>query len=133
MVRPASRRIQKYDKKLDPDVVGKRFTALRSSMQKSQAVVLSGMAAAETKAKTYLEAQGIPSIDVPNYLFFVRELVKLNKKFAAHTRRCEAFQLLQKWIDRGLDRDLLAGLLGIFAFRPDCRYDEDLYDCAIYS
>jgi hypothetical protein len=116
MVRPATRRRQKYEAKIDPDVLRSRILAFKSAMTEQMDEKASELATLETQVKSILEAQTttIYSPFIPMYLNVGRELYRLSKKFGGKTFEGEAVAVLDKWKTRGLNKDVLSEIAGLF-------------------
>jgi len=116
MVRPAVRRRQKYEAKIDPDVLRSRILAFKSSMTEQMDEKAAELATLETQVKSILEAQTttVYSAFVPMYLNVGRQLYRLSKKFGGATFEAEAKIILDKWKARGLSATILAAIAKLF-------------------
>jgi len=114
MVRPQVYRIKKYENKVTGDVVKARFDALKEVMKEQQEVRFSDLVNLETTIKSIVEPEGVPSILIPHYLNFGRELYSLVQRFSGVTLGNEAKLVYEKWKSRGLNAELLKTIAGAF-------------------
>ncbi len=114
MVRPQTYRIKKYDAKITGDVVKARFDALKSVMVEQQEVRFSDLVNLENTVKSIVEPKGVPTILIPHYLNFGRELYSITQRFSGATLNTEATLVYQKWKARGLDPALLKAIAQAF-------------------
>ena len=108
MVRDATRRKRRYEEKIDPDVIGARFRDLKDVMVDQQSEYFPQIANVEAKVKQEVEAAGVPSYQVAQYINVGRECYSIAKRFSQATRDQEAQRVVDKWASRGLDGPLLA-------------------------
>lgn len=119
MRRNGKRRLEKYDANTDSDVLKKYIDNLKPLMLRSQSIYFNEMAIIEDKTKQLLESVGTPVYQIPNYLFFAREIYRIHRKFKLGTLSSSGQERLVKWVSRGLDEALLikiAGLQGVTLF-----------------
>jgi len=116
MVRDASRRKQKYEAKIDADVMRSRILAHKASMVEQMEAKTADLATLEAEVKRVIEGQTTPVYghQVPAYLNVGRELYRLSKHFSATTFTSEAEIVLDKWKARGLDVGLLNAVATLF-------------------
>ena len=114
MVRPQVYRIKKYEGKVVGDVVKARFDALKETMAEQQEVRFSDLVNLENTVKGIVEPQGVPTILIPHYLNFGRELYSLTQRFSGVTLNTEATLVFQKWKARGLQVALLKAIGSAF-------------------
>jgi hypothetical protein len=114
MVRPQVYRIKKYEGKVVGDVVKARFDALRDTMTEQQSVRFSDLVNLEQTVKGIVEPQGVPTILIPHYLNFGRELYSLTSRFSGTTLDNEAMLVFQKWKARGLTVAILKSIGSAF-------------------
>lgn len=121
MVRDAMLRIKKYEQKLDPTVIQTRFTALKEMMVDQVNVRFADLVTFENQVKlTILEAAGIPTINIPFYLNYAREVYTKGQRFSGTTLCNECSLILDKWVARGLDRDVLTDIAEAFGVTIPC-------------
>ena len=117
MVRDPTRRAAKYNVKIDPDSVATRFAELKDVMVEQVTEKFTELADLEAKAKAVLQGAGVPSIKVPFYLSYVRELYKIVRTHVGSTAVSEAQASKSKWVSRGLDdtvcKELASQLFGL--------------------
>jgi len=116
MVREAEKRLDKYKRKVDAEVLKTQTIALKPSMVSGQLQYFPEIASLEEKIKRLVEAKGVKTLQVRDYLNYGRELLNLSKRFSGTTLQAEAQLKLNKWQDRGLDGIILleeAQLLGL--------------------
>jgi len=114
LVRPQVYRIKKYEGKVVGDVVKARFDALKETMAEQQEVRFSDLVNLENTVKGIVEPQGVPTILIPHYLNFGRELYSLTQRFSGVTLNTEATLVFQKWKARGLQVALLKAIGSAF-------------------
>lgn len=107
VVRSSKKRLEKYTVKTEPEVLKRQITSLKSSMVKYQATYFKEISEIEARTKALIEKEGVAVFEVPNYLLFSREIFKLRTKFSKRTLDFESLLRLHKWLDRGLDLNLL--------------------------
>jgi len=118
MVREASRRQRKFEAKVDADVLRTQTLALKPLMVKGQAEYFPNIAMVESKVKTLVEAEGVSTLEVRDYINFAREMYKLSKKFSSVTLQAEAQNRVDKWVSRGLVGSLLVKIANLFGVSP---------------
>jgi hypothetical protein len=114
MVRSQTYRQKKYEVKIDADVIRSRFAGLKPIMVEQTAAKFTDLAANETNVKAVIEPLGIPTIQVPFYLNYARELYSLTQRFSGKTLENEAKLLGAKWKARGLTEDTLIKIAAQF-------------------
>jgi hypothetical protein len=114
LVRPQVYRIKKYEGKVVGDVVKARFDALKETMAEQQSVRFSDLVNLEQTVKGIVEPQGVPTILIPHYLNFGRELYSLTSRFSGTTLDNEALLVFQKWKARGLAVAILKSIGSAF-------------------
>jgi len=114
MVRPQVYRIKKYENKIVGDVIKARFDALRDVMREQQEVRFSDLVNLEETVKSIVEPQGVPTILIPHYLNFGRELYSKTQRFSGTSLQNEAKLVYEKWKARGLNVDLLKAIASAF-------------------
>jgi hypothetical protein len=118
MVRDAARRKEKYEAKIDADVMRSRILAHKDSMVAQMEAATADLATLETEVKRVIEGQTTPIFghEIPAYLNVGRELWKLSRKFSGTTMASEADVILDKWKAKGLSQwalTLIAQLFGV--------------------
>jgi len=116
MVRPAVYRKAKYEGKIDPEVIRSRITALKATMAEQMESRAAELATIETNIKAIIDAAptAVFAHMVPAYLNVGRELYRLSKKFAGKTFEVEAKLVCDKWLARGLNKDILVKIAELF-------------------
>jgi len=117
MVRDPTRRAAKYNVKVDPDSVASRFDQLKDVMVEQVTERFTQLADLEAKAKAVLQGEDVPSIKIPFYLSYVRQLFKIMRTHVGATAISEAQAVKDKWVARGLDdticKNLASQLFGL--------------------
>jgi len=113
-VRPHTFRQRKYKVKIDPDVVRTRFVGLKDLMVEQTEAKFADLVTFENQTKHICEAAGVPTILIPFYLNYARELYKKSIKFTGVTLQNEADLIADKWQARGLDRAVLVDIAAAF-------------------
>lgn len=118
MVRPASRRKEKYEAKIDADVMRSRILAHKSSMVEQMEVATADLATLEAEVKRVVEGYVSPvaSMMIPFYLNVGRELYKKSKKFSGNTFTAEAKVCCDKWFARGLYKPVIILIAALFGY-----------------
>jgi len=115
MVRDASRRKQKYEGKIDADVMRSRILALKDGMVEQMEAKTADLATLETEVKRVIEAQQTVFTHlIPAYLNVGRQLYKLQKNFGGNTFKAEADIVLDKWKAKGLTVAILTEIAKLF-------------------
>jgi len=114
MVRSQTYRQKKYEVKIDADVIRSRFAGLKEMMVEQTAAKFTDLAAFETNVKQIIEPLGVPTIQIPFYLNFARELYSLSQRFGGVTLTNEAKTLAVKWKTRGLTDTTLIEIAKVF-------------------
>jgi hypothetical protein len=114
MVRAQVYRQKKYEAKIDADVIRSRFAALKPTMEEQTTAKFTDLSSMESSIKAILEPLGVPTIQIPFYLNYARELYKLTSNFSGKTLADEAKVKYEKWKARGLDADKLKAIAESF-------------------
>jgi len=118
MVRDSEKRRRKFEAKVDPDTLKRQTAALKPMMVEGQAQYFSEIAIIETEVKSLVEAEGVTTLQVKDYLNYAREMYRLSKHFTGLSLRVEAQLKVNKWSDRGLDGGLLVKIANLFGVDP---------------
>jgi len=102
-----SRRIRKYQGKIDADVIRSRISALRDFMIELEQEQFANLVALEEAVKKELGEQGVSTIQMPFYLNVAREVYKVKTRHSGKTADAEVLIIRDKWIKRGLDPTLV--------------------------
>jgi len=117
MVRADIWRKKKYDAKIQADVIKTRFELYKDTMLEQVDTQFTNLPQFEDAVKIQiLEPRGVPTWNIPFYLNYARELYRRMRKFSGKTLENEALILMDKWVSRGLKRDILieiAKLMGV--------------------
>jgi len=109
-VRNGLRRKEKYEIKLDPDVVRQRFLGQKEKMVDQVADIFPALVALEESAKTILDAEGVSIALYPMYLAYARELWRLVNNFGGDVLYNEIRIAENKWVARALSAAVLERL-----------------------
>ena len=119
MVREQVYRQKKYEAKVTGDVVKARFDALKEVMAEQTSARFGELAIIEDSIKKeILEPAGVPSIQIPFYLNVARELYSKSRMFTGATFQMEGQLIGQKWVARGLKKDIVNQILQKFGVPP---------------
>jgi len=110
MPRDTYRRIQKYEAKLDPEIIKKRFEVQKQAMVEQEAGIFAELVSIEEAAKTILDAEGVPISIYPMYLCYVREIWRLQKNYGGDVLYDEVRVAEAKWVSRALSATVLERL-----------------------
>jgi len=118
MVREASRRKQKYEAKIDADVMRSRILAQKTMMVEQQEARQADLATLEAETKRVIEGQTTPIYghQIPAYLNVARELYGKSKTFGGKTFDVEAEVILDKWKAKGLSQWALTLIAKLFGY-----------------
>ncbi len=108
--RNALQRLRKYESKLDPEIIKRRFEAEREAMIEQMANIFSDICELEEKAKAIIDEEGPSVIAYPFYLTYARELWRLTRKYGGRELTREIQILEQKWQARDLNPSLMERL-----------------------
>jgi len=114
MVRPPDQRKRMYEAKVDPEILATQTRVLKALMVREETRYFPVITTIEEKVKKLVEAEGIPTLQVRDYLNFGREMYELTRKFSGSTLRGEAQLRVNKWSDRGLTGTLLTKVSSLF-------------------
>ena len=114
-VRDAKYRVSKYAAKIDPDVIRARFESQRDMMVEQEAERFASLSAMENTVKSIVEAVGVSTIEIPQYLNVGRKAYKISNKFTGKTAQNELMALGALWKMRGLDETLVDQIITAIA------------------
>jgi len=114
MVRSATTRATKYDKKIDGAVFNQRTTALKDMMVEQMHMRAAVQEEYERKTKAYLEPIGMYGLEQHHYMNFMQGLWRLSRTFNDVTLRMEAEALASHWLRRGLAPEHLIAIARFF-------------------
>ncbi len=106
-VRPASRRLEKWDNNFSGDVLSERMKNYKDKMREQLSNIFPLQETLENEVKTILAEAGTSTVLNPAYLNFGREVLKLCQKFSGGQLINAVDVVLNKWVARALDRDIL--------------------------
>ena len=101
MVKPASRRIEKYKAKIDSDVFKNRYDATKDLSVASEETYCPNAQILEEAIKE--EIDGVPAILLPYYLIFAKQVKKALENHATSTAQQEIDTFKMIWERRGLN------------------------------
>ncbi|MEO0077098.1 MAG: hypothetical protein ABIK19_05480 [candidate division WOR-3 bacterium] len=118
-VRPASRRLDKWDAMFSGDVLSQRLAGYKEKMKDQLADIFPQQESLENEVKLILAEAGTQTILNPSYLNFGREVYKLTRRFSGSQLLSAVSVVLNKWVARGLDQDILEKIRNtVFALAP---------------
>ncbi|MCX7786022.1 MAG: hypothetical protein N2201_07390 [candidate division WOR-3 bacterium] len=106
-VRPALRRLDKWDAMFSGDVLSQKLSGYKDKMKAQLSTIFPEQEALENEVKLILAEAGTPTLLNPSYLNFGREVYKYAKKFSGAQLLKEVDVLINKWHARTLDKDIL--------------------------
>lgn len=106
-VRPASRRLDKWEAMFSGDVVSTKLAGYKEKMKEQLSTIFPKQEALENEVKLILAEAGTSTILNPSYINFGREVLKLAEKFTGGQLINAVNIVLNKWVARGLDQDTL--------------------------
>jgi len=118
-VRPANRRIDKWDAFLSGDVLSKTVGEYKPKMREQITNSFPQLEAVENEVKLILAEAGTSTILNPAYINFGREVWRNANKFSGGQLLNAVNVLLNKWVARGLDQDILEKIRNtVFSIAP---------------
>ena len=106
-VRPANRRIDKWEAFLSGDVLSKTVGEYKPKMLEQVTAIFPQLETVENEVKLVLAEAGTSTIQNPFYLNFGREVWRATNKFSGAQLLNTVDITVNKWVGRGLDRDTL--------------------------
>lgn len=107
MVRDADKRQRKYKAGLDGKAIGEKFTRAKDLMVEGESSHMAAVTGLEQKVKALVEAAGVSSMQVAQYLNVARKMMKVCGKFSGSTRDAECQRIHDLWVSRGLQSGLI--------------------------
>jgi len=114
MPKSAEYRARKYASKMDPTVIGSRFTAVKDLAVEQTNAAQAQLAAMESQVRTILASHAIPTWQNPAYLNAARQMWRKSKNFTGDTLVNEIVAIIDGWAAKGLNRDILVEIASIF-------------------
>ena len=100
-----------YDAKVDPATLLSDLEAAETQMKAEFTAVVPTITAMELQVKQVCDGAGVPTIQIPFYLCFGRELWKLGRQnISGETAAINAAMQLAKWVGRGLTGAVLQAI-----------------------
>ncbi|MBS4015372.1 MAG: hypothetical protein KGZ86_02930 [Candidatus Latescibacteria bacterium] len=106
-VRPSGRRLDKWDAMFSGDVLSTKLSGYKDKMREQLSTIFPQLETVENEVKLILAEAGTPTILNSFYINFGREAWKNANKFTGAQLLNTIDVLLNKWVARGLDRDIL--------------------------
>lgn len=106
-VRPASRRLDKWDAIFSGDIVSTKLAGYKDKMREQLSSIFPNQEKVENEVKLILAEAATSTILNPAYLNFGREVYKTALRFSGGQLIAMVDIILNKWVGRGLDRDIL--------------------------
>jgi hypothetical protein len=103
----APKRIEKWRVKTQPERVCATLKDMRNSMERNTEAAQVLLVEIETRAKQVLNSANVPTILYPYYLNFAREIFSRMIRFSGSSLVREVNVLLEKWVARTLDQQVL--------------------------
>ena len=110
MLRDAYKRIRKYEKKINPEVIKTHFEEQKPAMVEQVSSIFTEIVSVEEAAKTILDAEGVSIALYPMYLSYVREIWRLQRKFGGNVLFNYVRETDKKWTGRALSATVLERL-----------------------
>jgi hypothetical protein len=114
MVKSAEYRFRKYGAKFDPTVVSARFTALKDIAVEQTQSQQATLKALEDEIKKILSSHALPTWHNIPYLNAGRAMYRKSRSFTGPTFENEVLAIIEGWASKGLDRDILVEIAGLF-------------------
>jgi len=118
MVKDAEHRAKKYEKSIHPERIGRTLEAVKPIMVDQEKPYLANITMLERKIKALCERQGIPTIQIAQYINYGRQLYSKSKRFSQATLAAEAQYLTDLWTSRGLLGSKLVEIAALFGVTP---------------
>ena len=106
-VRPASRRLDKWEAMFSGEVVSTKLAGYKEKMKEQLSSIFPMQERLENEVKLVLAEAGTQTILNPAYINFGREVLKLAQRFSGGQLINAVNITLNKWVARGLDQDTL--------------------------
>lgn len=113
MVKDAARRQRKYEAGVDGEAIGLKIDRQKHGMVETEKVHMAAVTGLERKVKALVEAAGVSSMQVAQYLNVARKMMKICGRFSGSTRDDECARIHDLWVGRGLRSDLITSIAGI--------------------
>ena len=105
------RRVSNWDAKFKTDRIKAVLDDKRDAMFSRVSAVIPAIASMEGQVKQVVDGLGVPTIQIPFYLDFGREMWRLqDKDISVETLAMEAAVLISKWTARGLTEAVLQAI-----------------------
>jgi len=105
------RRVSNWDAKFKTDRIKAVLDDKRDAMFSRVSAVIPAIASMEGQVKQVVDGLGVPTIQIPFYLDFGREMWRLqDKDISGETLAMEAAVLISKWTARGLTEAVLQAI-----------------------
>jgi hypothetical protein len=106
-----SKRIENYTLKTTPSRTTGIVTKRVLSMKENFGVTANELVSMESQVRQVCNGAGVPTISIPFYLCFGREIWALKRRgIAGETLAIEAAVLITKWVAQGLTSAVLGGV-----------------------
>jgi hypothetical protein len=100
-----------YNYKVDPITLLSDLTVLLPNMVANFAAVTPQITAMELQVKQVCDTAGVPTISLPFYLCFGREIfAMIRRDISGETAAINVAMQIAKWVGRGLNSAILAGI-----------------------
>jgi hypothetical protein len=106
-----SQRIDNYTRKVTPSRTAGIVTKRVGDMKQNFGATANDLVSMESQVRQVCNGVGVPTIQLPFYLCFGRELWALKRRgIAGETLAIEAGVLITKWVAQGLTSAVLLGI-----------------------
>ena len=106
-----TKRIDNWNTKYNLERVNAILTEKRPKMLQNMSSVVPLITAMELQVKQVCDLAGVPTISLPFYLCFGREIfAMIRRDISGETAAINAAMQIAKWVGRGLNSAVLAGI-----------------------
>jgi hypothetical protein len=106
----AAERVAKWDRRYTGEGVKAIIDKEKELMRENNVASTTSLVEAENASRQVLNGIGVPTIDVPDYLNFARQIWRLKNLFAGETLQMEVQVALDKWVARGMVQSALEAI-----------------------
>ncbi len=105
--KPSGDRFEKWNRKMKPERVKEILEEALPTMREHARQMYLEQTRIENATKDVMGSVGARSIDTVNFLNFARQLWKADRTYRDKTLKTAAQELVDRWTQKGLDRDVL--------------------------
>ncbi len=107
MTDEARRRLYRYEAKLDPKIIAKRFACQKKQMVANMAKYQEEIYPIEEKIRAIIREENVPKILIIYYFAYAHEVFRISRRHTSKTKENEVTLIFEKWRARGLKEEVL--------------------------